>query len=93
MIGIYDVIKRPIVTESTMGQLDRSNTYVFEVHRKATKVQIRNAVEKLFNVQVAKVNTARVKGKPIRRGRWVGHSPNWKKAFVTLRGEDAIELF
>lgn len=93
MIDIYDVIKRPIVTESSMGHLDRANTYVFEVHKKATKVQIRNAVEKLFTVKVKGVNTMRVKGKPIRRGRWVGHTPLWKKAFVTLRGEDTIELF
>ena len=93
MIEIYDVLKRPLVSESTMGHLDRSNTYVFEVHRQANKVQIRNAVERLFSVKVEKVNTCRVRGKPIRRGRFVGHTPNWKKAFVTLREEDTIELF
>ena len=93
MIGIYDVIKRPILTESSMGHLDRANTYVFEVHRDATKVQVRNAVEKLFSVEVASVNTAIVKGKPIRRGRWTGHTKKWKKAFVTLGAGAAIELF
>jgi len=93
MIGIYDVIKRPILTESSMGHLDSSNAYVFEVHKDATKVQIRNAVEKLFSVEVESVNTANVKGKPIRRGRWVGHTKNWKKAFVTLAEGAAIELF
>ena len=93
MIGIYDVIKLPILTESSMGHLDRANTYVFEVHKKATKVQVRNAVEKLFSVKVDSVNTASVKGKPIRPGRWVGHTKNWKKAFVTLEQGAAIELF
>lgn len=93
MIDIYDVVKRPILSESSMGQLDSSNTYVFEVHRAANKVQIRNAVQKLFDVKVVSVNTARVKGKPIRRGRHVGHRPNWKKAYVTLAEGDAIELF
>lgn len=93
MIDIYDVIKRPIVSESSVVQLEKSNTYVFEVHRDANKVQIRNAVQKLFGVSVTKVNTATKNGKPIRRGRHAGHRPAWKKAYVTLKGEDAIELY
>ncbi len=93
MIDIYDVVHRPILSESSMAHLDSSNTYVFRVHRKANKVQIRNAVEKLFGVTVVKVNTASVKGKPIRRGRLLTHTLDWKKAFVTLGEGDAIELF
>ncbi len=93
MIQIYDVIKRPLVTERTMALLDGGNTYVFSVHMKANKVQIRNAVERLFDVKVTKVNTAKVPGKPRRRGRVVFKTAAWKKAFVTLRDEDVIELF
>ena len=93
MVDIYDVIQRPILSESSIARLDTSNTYVFRVHRKAGKVQIRNAVEKLFDVTVPSVNTANVKGKPIRRGRHTGHTQAWKKAYVKLREGDAIELF
>ena len=67
MIGIYDVVKRPLVTERSMTSLDRANTYVFEVHPKANKVQIRNAVERLFKVKVLSVNTQNVRGKTVRR--------------------------
>ncbi len=93
MIDIYDIVKRPLVTERSMAVLDASNTYVFEVHAKANKVQIRNAVEKLFDVKVESVNTATIAGKPRRRGRSTYRTPDWKKAFVTLREGDAIELF
>jgi large subunit ribosomal protein L23 len=93
MIDIYGIVKRPIVTERTMALLDDRNTYVFQVHRKANKVQVRNAIEKLFDVKVVSVNTAKVAGKPRRRGRHVYRTSNWKKAFVTLQEGDAIELF
>lgn len=93
MIGIYDVVKRPLLTESTTRLLDASNTYVFEVHRKATKVQIKNAVERLFSVKVLSVNTANMKGKPRRRGRVATHMQDWKKAFVKLGEGDVIELY
>ena len=92
MIDIYDVIKKPLLTERTMSRLEESNTYVFEVHPKANKVQIRNAVESLFEVKVLSVNTASMHGKTRRRGRTVTKNPDWKKAFVTLREGDAIEL-
>ena len=92
MIDIYDVLKRPLVTERSMTALETSNTYVFEVHPKANKVQIRNAVEKLFDVKVLSVNTGRMPGKPRRRGRVVFQTPEWKKAYVKLREGDTIEL-
>ena len=92
MIDIYDVIKKPLLTERSMSLLDASNTYVFEVHSKANKVQIRNAVERLFDVKVESVNTASMHGKRRRRGRTVAKMPDWKKAFVTLREGDSIEL-
>jgi len=92
MLDIYDVVKRPLLTERSMARLEQANTYVFEVHPKANKVQIRNAVERLFDVKVLSVNTAAVPGKPRRRGRVVIRTPGWKKAFVTLREGDTIEL-
>ncbi len=92
MLDIYDVVKRPLLTERSMSGLDRSNTYVFQVHPQANKVQIRRAVEILFGVKVTGVNTALMHGKRRRRGRSVAQLPDWKKAFVTLREGDAIEL-
>jgi large subunit ribosomal protein L23 len=93
MIGIYDVVKRPLVTERSMTSLDKANTYVFEVHPKANKVQIRNAVERLFKVKVLSVNTQNVRGKTVRRKSGEVTMPTWKKAHVRLRDGDAIELF
>jgi large subunit ribosomal protein L23 len=93
MLDIYDVLKRPLVTERAMQRLEESNTYVFEVHPKANKVQVRKAVERLFEVTVLQVNTARVAGKPRRRGATAFHTPGLKKAYVKLKEGDTIELF
>jgi large subunit ribosomal protein L23 len=93
MPGIYDVVRRPLVTERGMKVLEASNTYVFEVHPRANKVQIRNAVEKLFGVHVLSVNTAIVKGKVKRRRLQEAQLPDHKKAYVRLKEGDAIELF
>ena len=92
MIDIYDVVQKPLLTERSMSRLEESNTYVFRVHMKANKVQIRNAVETLFDVKVLSVNTAKVPGKKRRRGRSVTQMPDWRKAFVKLAEGDAIEL-
>ncbi len=92
MIDIYDVVKRPLLTERSMSVLEATNTYVFEVHSKANKVQIKNAIERLFEVKVLSVNTAYCRGKQRRRGRAVVKMPDRKKAFVTLRDGDSIEL-
>lgn len=92
-LDIYDVVRRPLVTERTMRNLHDSNTYVFEVHRQANKVQIRTAVEKLFKVKVLSVNTATVRGKTVRRGMREVDLPDSKKAYVKLREGDQIELF
>ncbi len=93
MLDIYDVVKRPLVTEKAMRHLEATNTYVFEVHRAANKVQIRNAVEKLFSVKVLSVNTALQHGKFRRRGVTVSQASDWKKAYVKLKEGDRIELF
>ena len=92
-LDIYDVVRRPLVTERTMGTLERSNTYVFEVHPSANKVQIRTAVEKLFKVKVLSVNTVHMKGKKKRLGRTEGTRPDWKKAIVTLAPGEKLKGF
>ena len=67
--------------------------YAFEVNKKANKIQIKNAVEKLYNVKVKDVRTANRRGKPRRRGRFMGITPSWKKAVVLLDKEYHIDLF
>ena len=78
-----DVIVRPVVTEkSSMAQAE--GKYTFEVNKKATKVEVKNAVEKLFGVKVKEVRTITVKGKPKRQGAHEGKTSDWKKAIVTI---------
>ncbi len=90
----YQVIIRPIITEKSMRLKEEENKYTFEVHPKATKVDIKNAVEKLFNVKVEKVNTINMKPKVKKRwGRTVTKGKHWKKAIVKLREGDRIEFF
>jgi large subunit ribosomal protein L23 len=87
------IIKRPVVTEESTLLTATRNQYVFRVDPKATKSQIRAAVEKAFRVKVLAVNTMNYQGKLGRRGRGVpGRRPAWKKAIVTLRAGDSIEL-
>ncbi|MBO8129551.1 MAG: 50S ribosomal protein L23 [Peptococcaceae bacterium] len=87
-----DIIKRPVVTEKSMA-LAEENKYVFLVDPRANKTEIKEAVEKLFKVKVAKVRTMRRPGKLRRRGRIVGYSPEVKKAIVTLQPGNKIEIF
>ena len=89
----YNVIVKPLVTEQGMHFANTRNAYSFEVNRKANKIQIRNAVEKLYNVKVTNVRTANCMGKPRRRGRHFGRTPNWKKAIVVLHEDYHIDLF
>ena len=87
-----DIIKRPIITEKSTD-LMAQNKYTFEVDMRATKPQIKAAVEEIFGVKVEKVNTARVKGKLRRMGRHEGYTSDWKKAVVTLKPGHSIEVF
>ena len=91
--SIYQVLKRPLVTEKTNALREANNQYTFEVYPRANKVEIRNAVETLFNVRVVEVKTQIIRGKVKRTRRGTGKKPNWKKAVVTLHYDDAIELF
>jgi large subunit ribosomal protein L23 len=90
----YQIIKAPLVTEESTIQRDSKNQYMFRVDPRANKRQIRDAVEHLFNVKVTSVNTINYKGKfSGRRGRTIpGRRADWKKAIVTLRDGDAIDL-
>ena len=78
-----DIIIKPIITEESNAGLQEGK-YTFKVNKRATKVDIANAVEKLFEVKVLKVNTITVKGKEKRVGRNVGKTSDWKKAIVTI---------
>ena len=87
-----DIIKRPIITEKSTD-LMADNKYTFEVDLRATKLQVKAAVEEIFDVKVQKVNTSRVKGKLRRMGRHEGYTSEWKKAVVTLEPGHTIEAF
>jgi large subunit ribosomal protein L23 len=89
----YDIIKRPIITEKTSIQKEAHNQLTFEVDRKANSVEIKKAVEDIFNVNVAKVRTMQVKGKTKQRGRIIGKRKDWKKAIVTLMPGERIDFF
>jgi len=91
-VHLYEVLRRPLITEKAT-MLKEENKYVFEVAKKATKPQIKEAVEKAFKVQVTKVNVITVPGKTRRRGRREITSPAWKKAIVELEPEAKITFF
>ena len=87
------IIKSPIITEKSTIEREFENIVTFRVSPRANKLEIRSAVEKLFDVKVVEVRTSRVKGKSRRVGRFVGQRPSWKKARVKLREGDSIEFF
>jgi large subunit ribosomal protein L23 len=92
MSTIYDVIKRPVITEKGLTLKESERTLCFEVEQSASKQQIQEAVEQLFKVKVQAVRTMVVPGKMRRRGKYSGYRSDWKKAYVTLReGEKMIE--
>ena len=92
MANLYDVIKRPIVTEKGVTKKDSERTLCFEVDANANKTQIRQAVQTLFKVKVAEVRTTTTAGKLRRRGRFAGYRADWKKAYVKLKpGEKTPE--
>ncbi|MDQ4075305.1 MAG: 50S ribosomal protein L23 [Chloroflexota bacterium] len=92
-MNVYEVIKRPIVTEKSMDQSEWDNQYTFEVALEANKPQIKAAVEKLFEVEVIDVRTMIIKGKTRRWGRNYYQTKDWKKAVVTLAPGESITFF
>lgn len=89
----YDIIKRPLITEKTSNQKEMANQHSFEVDPRANRVEIQRAIEKIFKVKVASVQTMNVKGKKKQRGRIAGKRKDWKKAIVTLVSGERIDFF
>ena len=91
-MNVYDVIRRPLITEKGHAKREEENTLCFEVHPDANKIEIRQAVETVFRVKVATVRTSNYVGKLRRRGRFTGYASDWKKAYVRLQpGQKAPE--
>jgi len=91
---VYQIIKRPLVTEKVTRLADEENTYAFEVDRRANRIQVKKAVEEIYGVGVVDVRIINVKPK---RGRWgrkvVVRKPAWKKAIVRLQEGDSIQIY
>ncbi len=92
-MNLYDIIKRPVITEKTNIQKEENNQISFEVQKRANRVEITRAIEKIFGVKVAKTRTVNVTGKIKRRGRIIGKRKDWKKAIVTLMPGERIDFF
>jgi len=90
---IYNVLIRPLVTEKGTFQSQALNAYAFQVNPEANKTQIKQAVEKIYNVRVLEVRTANRKGKRRRLGYKIGTTAHWKKAVVVLHPDHHIDLF
>jgi len=88
----YQIIKKPVISEKATNDSSERNAYHFRVPIGANKIEIRRAVERLFEVKVVNVNTLRVKGKWRRRGYTSGQTQTWKKALVTLAEDNRIEV-
>lgn len=93
MPTLHTTIIRPLITEKSSAAYQERGEYAFRVHPKATKPEIRAAIEKLFGVKVTGIWTSNHRGKQRRVGLSVGHRPNWKKAIVKLREGDSIAVF
>ena len=93
MIKDYDIIRRPLNTEKTTLQKELFNQVSFEVDRQANRMEIKDAVERIFNTKVRTVRTIQMKGKVKRRGKVVGKRRDWKKAIVRLMPGQRIDFF
>jgi large subunit ribosomal protein L23 len=89
----HDIVVRALMSEKGARQREQDNQYLFEVNPTANKIEIKRAVEAIFSVSVAGVRTMVVRGKRKRMGMHSGMRPNWKKAIVTLKQGDTIDLF
>ena len=92
MDDVYRVVKRPLVTEKNMARAEARGIYTFEVAVRANKIQIRHAIEKIFKVNVIDVRTSILKGLDRRVGWFTSKSPDMKKAIVTLKKGDKIDI-
>jgi large subunit ribosomal protein L23 len=92
MLHKRSVVRKPILTEKVAALQDSNNQYAFVVDGVANKIEIKRAIELKYEVKVLDVNTMNVRGKVKRMGRFVGKRADWKKAIVTLKAGDKIEL-
>lgn len=92
-MNIYDVIKKPLITEKTTTEKDAKNVVAVVVNIDANKIQIKQAAEKLFKVEVKAVRTINMAGKVKRTGRNIGKRSNWKKAYISLNVGSNIDFF
>src|SRR5262249_38204987 len=90
MKSAYQTIRKPVITEKGLGVKEAEGTLVFEVACKASKHEIKQAVQTIFKVKVDSVRTANFPGKERRRGKFVGHRPDWKKAYVKLKAGEKM---
>ena len=90
MKSAYQIIRRPVITEKGLGVKETQSTLVFEVATKATKTEIKEAVQSIFKVKVDSVRTSNLQGKERRRGRFAGYRPDWKKAYVKLKAGEKM---
>ena len=93
MKSAHNMIVRALITEKGTVMREKSNKYVFQVDAAANKIEIKKAVESIFSVHVVEVRTMNVPGKQKRMGKFAGYRPDWKKAIVTVKAGEAIELF
>ncbi len=92
-MNIYEVIKKPLVTEKTTLEKDAKNIIAFEIDKNANKIEVKEAVEAIFKVEVLDVNTINIAGKKKRVGKNIGKRSNWKKAYVTLKEGSKVDFF
>jgi large subunit ribosomal protein L23 len=90
MKSAYQIIRKPVITEKGLGAKETAATLVFEVAPKATKNEIKEAVQTIFKVKVHSVRTSNFPGKERRRGRYAGYRPDWKKAYVKLKAGEKM---
>jgi large subunit ribosomal protein L23 len=92
-VGMHWILVQPLLTEKITGLREKNNTVGFVVHPEANRVQVKQAVESLLKVKVEKVNLMNVRGKMKRLGRFSGRRSDWKKAFVTLKEGEKLEMY
>jgi large subunit ribosomal protein L23 len=90
MKSAYQILRRPVITEKGLGVKETESTLVFEVAAKATKTEVKEAVQAIFKVKVETVRTANFNGKERRRGKFTGYRPDWKKAYVKLKAGEKM---
>jgi large subunit ribosomal protein L23 len=93
MKNVREIIIAPLFSEKTNDLKENKNVYSFRVSINANKIEIKKAIEKIFEVDVTSVNTIQMMGKPKRQGRWAGFKPDWKKAYVTVKTGQSIADF